>query len=142
MGLFTFAGWLSRYDLRWLVGDLIAEITVGAVVIPLGMAYASLAALPPQFGLYSSFMGVLVYWLFATSKDITIGPVAVMSTITGNVVLRVQQTDPTLEGYVVASVLAFIAGCIILFIGLIRYGWIAEFISLAAIAALLGRCLL
>ena len=48
-------------------------ITVGAVVVPQGMAYATLAGLPPQFGLYSSFMGVLVYWLFATSKDITIG---------------------------------------------------------------------
>jgi sodium-independent sulfate anion transporter 11 len=48
-------------------------ITVGAVVVPQGMAYALLAKLEPQFGLYSSFMGVLIYWFFATSKDITIG---------------------------------------------------------------------
>lgn len=48
-------------------------ITVGAVVVPQGMAYAKLADLPVQFGLYSSFMGVLLYWFFATSKDITIG---------------------------------------------------------------------
>jgi solute carrier family 26 (sodium-independent sulfate anion transporter), member 11 len=48
-------------------------ITIGAVVVPQGMAYALLAGLPPQFGLYSSFMGVLIYWFFATSKDITIG---------------------------------------------------------------------
>jgi MFS superfamily sulfate permease-like transporter len=48
-------------------------ITVGAVVVPQGMAYAILADLPAQFGLYSSFMGVLIYWFFATSKDITIG---------------------------------------------------------------------
>jgi MFS superfamily sulfate permease-like transporter len=48
-------------------------ITVGAVVVPQGMAYALLAQLPPQFGLYSSFMGVMIYWFFATSKDITIG---------------------------------------------------------------------
>lgn len=48
-------------------------MTVGAVVIPQGMAYAKLAALPVEFGLYSSFMGVLIYWFFATSKDITIG---------------------------------------------------------------------
>lgn len=54
--------------------DLISTgITVGAVVVPQGMAYALLAQLPPQFGLYSSFMGVMIYWLFATSKDITIG---------------------------------------------------------------------
>lgn len=48
-------------------------MTVGVVVIPQGMAYAELAQLPPEYGLYSSFMGVLIYWFFATSKDITIG---------------------------------------------------------------------
>lgn len=48
-------------------------ITIGAVVVPQGMAYAKLAQLDPQYGLYSSFMGVLIYWFFATSKDITIG---------------------------------------------------------------------
>ena len=55
-------------------------ITVGAVVVPQGMAYAELAELPPEYGLYSSFMGVLIYWFFATSKDITIG---VSDTATG-----------------------------------------------------------
>ena len=50
-----------------------AGITVGAVVVPQSMAYALLANLKPEFGLYSSFMGVLIYWFFATSKDITIG---------------------------------------------------------------------
>lgn len=48
-------------------------ITVGCVVVPQSMAYAKLAELDVQFGLYSSFMGVLIYWFFATSKDITIG---------------------------------------------------------------------
>ena len=47
--------------------------TVGAVVVPQGMAYAQLAQLDVEYGLYSSFMGVLIYWFFATSKDITIG---------------------------------------------------------------------
>lgn len=117
------------------------------------MAYAKLAALDPQFGLYSSFMGVLIYWFFATSKDITIGvsvqkflmscmnsltvakPVAVMSTITGNIVLGIAKTNPELPGHVVASALAVIVGAIICFIGLIRCGWIVDFISLAAISA-------
>lgn len=71
--LFPFTHWIMRYNLQWLYGDLVAGITVGAVVVPQGMAYAKLANLPPQFGLYSSFMGVLIYWFFATSKDITIG---------------------------------------------------------------------
>ena len=73
IGLFPFLNWIGRYNLQWFVGDLVAGITVGAVVVPQGMAYAKLAELPVQFGLYSSFMGVLIYWFFATSKDITIG---------------------------------------------------------------------
>ncbi|MCJ1316609.1 Sulfate permease 2 [Xylographa vitiligo] len=133
--LFPFLHWIGRYNAQWLFGDLIAGITVGAVVVPQGMAYATLAGLPPQFGLYSSFMGVLVYWLFATSKDITIGPVAVMSTVTGNILAQVATTNPTIPGHVVASALSLICGCIIAFVGLIRAGWIVDFIPLAAIAA-------
>ena len=71
--LFPFVHWIGRYNGQWLLADLIAGVTVGAVVVPQGMAYAALAELKPQFGLYSSFMGVLIYWFFATSKDITIG---------------------------------------------------------------------
>ncbi|KAL8653080.1 MAG: hypothetical protein Q9210_002308 [Variospora velana] len=133
--LFPFTHWITRYNAQWLAGDLIAGITVGAVVVPQSMAYARLAELAPQFGLYSSFMGVLIYWFFATSKDITIGPVAVMSTITGNVVDKVAQEHPEIPGHVVASALAVIAGGIICFLGLIRAGRIVDFISLAAISA-------
>ncbi|MCJ1394076.1 Sulfate permease 2 [Xylographa bjoerkii] len=133
--LFPFLHWIGRYNGQWLFGDLVAGITVGAVVVPQGMAYATLAGLAPQFGLYSSFMGVLVYWLFATSKDITIGPVAVMSTITGNIVAQVAVINPTIPAHVVASALAVICGAIICFIGLIRAGWIVDFIPLAAISA-------
>ena len=88
--LFPFVHWIGRYNVQWLYGDLVAGkqlslllytarlilmlgITVGCVVVPQSMAYARLAELAPEYGLYSSFMGVLVYWFFATSKDITIG---------------------------------------------------------------------
>lgn len=71
--LVPFTKWIARYNVQWLAGDLVAGITIGAVVVPQGMAYAELAELPVEYGLYSSFMGVLIYWIFATSKDITIG---------------------------------------------------------------------
>jgi sodium-independent sulfate anion transporter 11 len=61
--LFPCFGWLPRYNWRWLVGDSIAGLTVGLVVIPQAMA----------FGLYTSFAGAATYWLFGTSKDIVIG---------------------------------------------------------------------
>lgn len=99
------------------------------------MAYAKLAQLPVEFGLYSSFMGVLIYWFFATSKDITIGPVAVLSTVTGNVVIKALEKVPHVSADIIASSLAIIAGSIVLFLGLARLGWIVEFITLAAISA-------
>ena len=110
-------------------------VTVGAVVVPQGMAYAKLAQLPVEFGLYSSFMGVLIYWFFATSKDITIGPVAVLSTVTGNVILKAEATGVDASRDVIGSSLAIIAGSIVLFLGLARLGWIVEVISLPAISA-------
>ncbi|KAF2217983.1 hypothetical protein CERZMDRAFT_64073 [Cercospora zeae-maydis SCOH1-5] len=133
--LFPFTKWILRYNAQWLYGDLVAGITVGAVVVPQSMAYAQLAKLPVEYGLYSSFMGVLIYWFFATSKDITIGPVAVMSTIVGNIVISVAKKDPSIPGHVVASALAVVVGAIVTFLGLARLGWLVEFISLASISA-------
>lgn len=135
ISLFPFTKWILHYNLQWFIGDFVAGVTVGAVVVPQSMAYAKLAALPVEFGLYSSFMGVLIYWFFATSKDITIGPVAVMSTLVGNIVLKVQKERHDIPGWQIASCLAIIAGGIICFLGLIRCGWIVEFIPLTAICA-------
>ncbi|KAI5920047.1 sulfate permease [Camillea tinctor] len=120
--LFPFLSWIRFYNLQWFIGDLVAGITIGAIVVPQGMAYAKLANLPVQFGLYSSFMGVLIYWFFATSKDITIG-----------VITEHPEYEDT--PWVVASALALISGAIVLFIGLIRCGWIVELIPLVSLAA-------
>ena len=68
LSFIPFINWIYRYNLAWFWGDLIAGLTVGAIVIPQSMAYAGLAKLAPQFGLYSSFVGVMIYWFFATSK--------------------------------------------------------------------------
>ncbi|CAI7569000.1 unnamed protein product [Penicillium bialowiezense] len=133
--IFPFLHWIGHYNVQWLIGDLVAGITVGAVVIPQGMAYAELAKLPPEYGLYSSFMGVLIYWFFATSKDITIGPVAVMSTLMGSILIRVQAVHPEIPGPTIASALAIICGAIVLFLGLFRLGFIVDFIPLPAITA-------
>lgn len=71
--LFPIFKWLPFYNGTWFLGDLVAGVTIGAVVVPQSMAYAQLASLAPQFGLYSAFMGVCIYPFVGTSKDITIG---------------------------------------------------------------------
>ena len=99
------------------------------------MAYAGLALLPPEYGLYSSFVGVLLYWFFATSKDITIGPVAVMSTLVGNIIVKAQAANPNLKAEDIGPALALVSGSIVFVIGLLRLGFIVDYIPLPAIAA-------
>lgn len=117
------------------IGDVIAGITVGLVLVPQSMSYAKIATVDAEFGLYSSFIGVMIYALFATSKDVTIGPVAVMSLQTANVIREVM--DKAGDAYrpeIIASALAFMCGVICLGIGLLRVGWIIEFIPTPAVS--------
>lgn len=135
ISLFPIFGWITRYNLGWLTGDVIAGLTVGMVVVPQGMSYAQIATLAPEYGLYSSFVGVLIYCFFATSKDVSIGPVAVMSLTVSQVIKYVQQHHPNqYTGPVIATALAFICGFIVLGIGLLRLGWLVEFISAPAVS--------
>ncbi|SPO27255.1 probable Sulfate permease [Ustilago trichophora] len=132
--LFPFRKWIASYNSQWLVGDIIAGITVALVVVPQSMSYAKLAGLAPEFGLYSSFVGVMIYAIFATSKDVTIGPVAVMSLQTFNVIQNVLRHSKEWSPEVIATALAFICGAICLGIGLLRIGFIVEFIPTPAVA--------
>ncbi|ORY32555.1 sulfate transporter family-domain-containing protein [Naematelia encephala] len=133
--LFPFIQWAPRYNLTWLVGDLIAGITVGMVLVPQSLSYAKIAELPAQYGLYSSFIGVLTYAFFATSKDVSIGPVAVMSLETGNIVNSViAKYGDLYTAPEIATCLAFICGFIVLGIGLLRIGFLVEFIPQPAVS--------
>ncbi|EMD36715.1 hypothetical protein CERSUDRAFT_136963, partial [Gelatoporia subvermispora B] len=99
------------------------------------MSYAQIATLPPQYGLYSAFVGTLIYCLFATSKDVSIGPVAVMSLKISQIISDVDKCFPGMwEGPQIATTVAFVSGLIVLGIGLLRLGWIVEFIPVPAVS--------
>ncbi|CBQ72830.1 probable Sulfate permease [Sporisorium reilianum SRZ2] len=132
--LFPFRKWIGSYNSQWLLGDIIAGITVALVVVPQSMSYAKLAGLKPEFGLYSSFVGVMIYAIFATSKDVTIGPVAVMSLQTFNVIQHVRAHTQQWAPETIATALAFLCGVICLGIGILRLGFIIEFIPAPAVA--------
>ncbi|KAJ2903446.1 hypothetical protein MKZ38_009931 [Zalerion maritima] len=139
--LFPSLEWVPRYNLRWLMGDSIAGLTIGFVIIPQAMAYALLAQLSPEYGLYTSFTGAIFYWIFGTSKDIVIGTTAVGSLLVGSVVTSVQEKIANgelageYENQDIARTLSLIAGCILIFLGLFRLGWIIEFIPYVPISA-------
>ncbi|KAM5347993.1 hypothetical protein ACJ41O_007817 [Fusarium nematophilum] len=135
-GLFPSASWVPRYGLSWLLGDVIAGITIGLVVVPQAMAYALLAQLTPAYGLYTSFTGAVLYWLFGTSKDIVIGTTAVGSLLVGQVISHVNSVKPgQYSNEEVAHALSLMSGAVLLFFGLFRLGWIIEFIPYIPISA-------
>ncbi|XP_076001865.1 sodium-independent sulfate anion transporter isoform X1 [Genypterus blacodes] len=116
--------WLPRYNLRWLQMDLIAGLTVGLTVVPQALAYAEVAGLPVQFGLYSAFMGGFIYPLLGTSKDVTLGPTAIMSLLCFTVV----GGQPSR-----AVLLSLLCGLIQASMALLRLGFLLDFISFPVI---------
>uniref|UniRef100_A0A452STK4 Sodium-independent sulfate anion transporter n=1 Tax=Ursus americanus TaxID=9643 RepID=A0A452STK4_URSAM len=112
--------WLPDYSLQWLKMDLIAGLSVGLTVIPQALAYAEVAGLPPQYGLYSAFMGCFVYFFLGTSRDVTLGPTAIMSLLV---------SFYTFHEPAYAVLLAFLSGCIQLAMGFLRLGFLLDFIS-------------
>ncbi|KAJ3496690.1 hypothetical protein NLG97_g2475 [Lecanicillium saksenae] len=134
--LFPSLFWIQRYNARWLLGDVVAGITIGLVVVPQAMAYAVLAGLTPAYGLYTSFTGAILYWVFGTSKDIVIGTTAVGSLLVGQVVGRVRANNESgATSQEVAHTLSLLCGAVLLFFGLFRLGWIIEFIPYIPISA-------
>ncbi|XP_046733752.1 sodium-independent sulfate anion transporter-like [Diprion similis] len=113
--------WLPKYNSEKLLSDCIAGVTVGLTVIPQGLAYATLAGLEPQYGLYSAFIGAMVYVVFGSCKDITIGPTALMALMT-NQYVKGRSVD-------FAVLLAFLSGCLQLLMACLRLGVLVDFIS-------------
>nr|XP_019940023.1 PREDICTED: sodium-independent sulfate anion transporter [Paralichthys olivaceus] len=116
--------WLPRYRLKWLQMDLLAGITVGLTTVPQALAYAEVAGLPVQYGLYSAFMGGFIYTLLGTSKDVTLGPTAIMSLLCFSVVGGQPHR---------AVLLSLLCGVIQAGMALLRLGFLLDFISFPVI---------
>lgn len=113
--------WMPRYNSHKFICDLIAGVTVGLTVIPQSLAYATLAGLEPQYGLYSAFMGCFVYVVFGSCKDITIGPTALMALMTYQQIIG-RNVD-------FAVLLCFLTGCVQLLMAVLHLGVLVDFIS-------------
>ena len=120
--------WAPKYDRSNLSGDLNAGVTVGVMLIPQGLAYALIAGLPPIYGLYAALIPIVIYAFFGTSGQLAVGPVAMVSLLvaTGVGELAPQGTQ---EYIALAVLLAFLVGVIQLTLGLLRFGFITNFLS-------------
>ncbi|XP_034021643.1 sodium-independent sulfate anion transporter [Thalassophryne amazonica] len=116
--------WLPKYNLRWLQMDVLAGLTVGLTTVPQALAYAEVAGLPVQYGLYSAFIGGFIYTLLGTSKDVTLGPTAIMSLLCFSVVGGKPNR---------AVLLSLLCGLVQAAMALLRLGFLLDFISFPVI---------
>ena len=125
--------WGRAYNRGTLTNDLVAAVIVTIMLIPQSLAYALLAGLPPEMGLYASMLPVVLYAVFGTSRALAVGPVAVVSLLTVAAVSKIAL--PGTSEYIVAAItLAFLSGIILLALGLLRLGFLANFLSHPVIA--------
>ncbi|RID71479.1 hypothetical protein BRARA_C03415 [Brassica rapa] len=126
--------WIRSY--RWhqyFKLDLMAGITVGIMLVPQSMSYAKLAGLQPIYGLYSSFVPVFVYAVFGSSRQLAVGPVALVSLLVSNALGGI--VDPSEELYTeLAILLALLVGIFECVMGFLRLGWLIRFISHSVIS--------
>nr|XP_029709679.1 sodium-independent sulfate anion transporter-like isoform X2 [Aedes albopictus] len=119
--------WIGSYQREDLLSDFIAGITLGLTIIPQSLAYAGLAGLPSHYGLYAAYMGSLVYVIFGTVKEVSIGPTSLMA------LLAVQYTMDKPIQYMI--ILAFLAGLVELLMGVLKLGFLVSFIPIPVTSA-------
>ena len=117
-----------NYKKQYVFNDLVGGLTVGVMLIPQGMAYAFLAGVPPIYGLYASIVPLLLYMLFGTSRFVTIGPAALISLLVLTGLDQLNITDPA-EYLNAVFLIALIAGIIQFLMGILKLGYIINFIS-------------
>ena len=125
---FPILDWGGNYNSGALTNDLIAAIVVTLMLIPQSLAYAMLAGLPPQVGLYASILPLVAYTIFGTSRTLAVGPVASGSLMTAVAVGNIA-AQGSFDYYLAAISLAFISGLILVVMGFFRMGFLANFLS-------------
>ncbi|WP_272003327.1 SulP family inorganic anion transporter [Roseovarius sp. ZX-A-9] len=125
--------WGRRYDRGQFYGDMIAAVIVTVMLIPQSLAYALLAGMPPEAGIYASIAPIVLYAIFGTSRALAVGPVAVVSLMTAAAVGNIAESGTA--GYMTAALtLAFLSGAMLVALGLFRLGFLANFLSHPVIA--------
>lgn len=121
-------GWLRSYERRWLGGDLLAGLTTAVMLVPQAMAYAMLAGLPPVLGLYASIAPLVLYAIFGTSRELAVGPVAMVSLLVAAGVGSMAETGSELF-IAYAVTLSLMVGVIQVVMGVARLGFLTNFLS-------------
>jgi SulP family sulfate permease len=134
---FPILDWGRTYDRQTLTSDMVAALIVTIMLIPQSLAYALLAGLPAEAGIYASIVPIVLYAVFGTSRALAVGPVAVVSLMTATAIGKLaQQGSP--EYLAAALTLALLSGLMLLALGLFRLGFLANFLSHPVVAGFIS----
>jgi SulP family sulfate permease len=126
--IFPCLRWLKSYQRTQFHSDLIAAVIVTIMLIPQSLAYALLAGVPPQVGLYASILPLMIYAVFGTSRTLSVGPVAVASLMTAAAIQNIG-IENDIDYLNAAIMLAFLSGAFLILMGFLKLGFLANFLS-------------
>ncbi len=129
-------GWIRSYKLAWLRGDLIAGVTVAALIVPKNLGYAGIAGIPLQNGLYAAAAGAILYAVFGTSRQISTGPSSGLAAVAASAVVVAGITGLHDVASFVAMI-TLVSGVLFLLLAVLKMGWIAQFLSRAVVTGFL-----
>ena len=121
--------WLRHYRSDWLSRDVVAGLTAAAVVIPKAMAYATVAGLPPQVGLYTAFVPMVIYALLGTSRPLSVSSTTTLAILSAAALGQVVPDGDAASLVSAGATLAFLVGVMLVFAAMLRLGFVANFIS-------------
>jgi len=122
-------GWLFSYNKKWLQADLIAGLTTAAVVIPKAMAYATIAGLPVQVGLYTAFVPMIIYAVLGTSRPLSVSTTTTIAILTASNLGQVVPSGDAADLMRASATLTLLVGAILVLASVLRLGFVANFIS-------------
>ena len=129
-------GWVRTYDRRWLRGDLIAGIAVAALIVPKNLGYAGIAGVPLEHGLYAAAAAAILYAVFGTCRQISMGPSSGLAAVAAGAVVASGISDETDVATYVAGI-TLVSGLLFLLLAVLRMGWAARFLPQAVVTGFL-----
>lgn len=120
--------WLPNYQRSWLKGDLIAGLSVWALMVPASLGYATISGVPVQYGLYAAAAGLIGFAIFTTSRQVTQGPSSSTAAVLGAAVLATASAGSD-EAIAMAAAIVLVAGALYVVMYLFKMGWISDFLS-------------
>ena len=135
-GLVPIAGWIRTYQREWLRRDLVAGVVVAALIVPKNLGYAGIAGVPLQNGLYAAAAGAILYGIFGTCRQISMGPSSGLAAVAAGAVLAAGISDQQAVASFVAGI-TLASGLLFVLLAVLKMGWIAQFLSRAVVTGFL-----